>query len=974
MLGRDRLQVYVNGKRVAAQASDCFTVAVAVDLASSLQIGTNVIAIAARQTSTRNPPVVAVEGAYTLSDGDHPLRSDHFWRCSATFERRATWWFSQHFDDRLWPYAQLTTCYLRSKVLDPPRATTEASVGHWITPAALYDGSAGVRREFEVAGRPRQAWMRVTATSSYRLAVNGIIIDEQEDQLSTTIPVPPVRRTYDITSVVRCGRNVLSLILTSTAGPTHLLADVEVEDSAGHCERLGTDEQWACCTGLPPDWLKPKPDDLLGWRPCYMESGDLGVPPWLPRCEAIEISLPFPVEIRRLAEQMCLMAWIAILTFLGCRLAARLLSARRGEADRSDPDRVVYLALVPATLAIAAAVLATYDPRIAKQDVFRGIWVFLAIVSVPLQWELLVLVVRGRESGRPLGDPRVGPAMQVGATECLVFGLMVIGLWLRVRNVAITALNPDEVTVLRASQGLLERGFPSFKIHDYLPILYISGCELELFGPALASFVFGESCYVLRVPTLCLGTLTILLIYVVGRRLFSTSVGLTAAAIYCFSPACIQMTNFGRYPSLLQFMTLLTVHFFFRTIAGTGPIDRRALWLTALSFLGMFLSWEASALIAPGMVLAALVYRRGRLRTMLRNLSVWAALLVVMMVIVLQMAHGDLQATQFLMIGTGWSDAGLKPMWRYPFFNILFYVWGAFWNRDALIPILGLLGAGMLTIRHGFRRHVRLLMLIIFTTCFLMACLMSLITQRYTYHLIPLVILLSSATTVAVRGAWSNWHGRVVCQDGGGIMRGVAVLMTVTIVVLGSGITVQLKYMEDLRYMPSFSAPAPRLEQLVNPDFSRPVKYLSDHLQEGDVVISIFPEVVDHYMGAAGGLSSRPGWSTDFYLETTIQFALVLEDRQPLPLHRFHGTLTIPTLENLTDVFARNRRIWYVTNPEYHDKCNDSDVSAYLLQHMDVVYEDFATVVLLRSNNHRLASQRLKDEQALKVSHAAFLR
>ena len=45
------------------------------------------------------------------------------------------------------------------------------------------------------------------------------------------------------------------------------------------------------------------------------------------------------------------------------------------------------------------------------------------------------------------------------------------------------------------------------------------------------------------------------------------------------------------------------------TVRGAGPLPRRPLWLTVAGFVAMFLTWEASALVAPSMVLAALVQR-----------------------------------------------------------------------------------------------------------------------------------------------------------------------------------------------------------------------------------------------------------------------------------------------------------------------------------------------------------------------------
>src|SRR5262249_26968478 len=154
-----------------------------------------------------------------------------------------------------------------------------------------------------------------------------------------------------------------------------------------------------------------------------------------------------------------------------------------------------------------------------------------------------------------------------------------------------------EVENYHATLGFLERGFPNIKVHEDLPPLYIHTSELQFIPMGLAALVFDDSAYVVRFPSVCWSTLTIWLIYWTGRRLFNTPVGLVAATLFTLAPGCIVMSDFGRYFSQSQFFVVLTVYFFWLALRGTGPINRRALWLAALSFLGLFLTWEASALI-----------------------------------------------------------------------------------------------------------------------------------------------------------------------------------------------------------------------------------------------------------------------------------------------------------------------------------------------------------------------------------------
>jgi len=49
-----------------------------------------------------------------------------------------------------------------------------------------------------------------------------------------------------------------------------------------------------------------------------------------------------------------------------------------------------------------------------------------------------------------------------------------------------------------ATLGFLERGFPSLKVHDDLPHLYIHTSELQFIPMALAALVFDDAAYIVR--------------------------------------------------------------------------------------------------------------------------------------------------------------------------------------------------------------------------------------------------------------------------------------------------------------------------------------------------------------------------------------------------------------------------------------------------------------------------------------------
>jgi hypothetical protein len=591
--------------------------------------------------------------------------------------------------------------------------------------------------------------------------------------------------------------------------------------------------------------------------------------------------------------------------------------------------------------------------------VYQGRWVAQAVLSLPLQWGVLAVVARRRRLDRPHAEPREAGHWRGALVGGLVTALAVIGFVLRIRDVATEPLNPDEVTVYRATRGFLERGFPKFVIHEDIPVKDICTSEIIYIGTALAALLFEGDCQVVRVPAVCWGTGTILLIFVVGRRLFGTTVGLIAAALYTFSPYCIQMSNFGRYFSQLQFITLLTVYLFWRLIDGTGPIDRRMLWLTATSFAATFLSWEGSALLAPGMVLAALLHRRGHLRTILQRPAVYAAMVAVLVVVVLQYTHRVLQQTQQLQYGTGAGDLSLRPMWRYPGFDLWYYAWQASWNQDALIPAIGFLAAGLLAIQHAWHHRIRFLMLILLANCWIMALFLPVKAPRYSYHLTPLLVLLLAAAIGAVMRAIDHFArsgaARPAAQAYALACGWFGALVTT---VFGCGIAIQLPEMG------MFCVSAYRLQVLKFPDERGSIMFLRNHVRDGDVVLATTPHVIDHLMAAR---------FADFWLQSRLQLQAVLDDYRTVPLHRLSGTEMVSSIENLRDIFARGGRVWYLTDTTMHDKLNDPDVSSYLRQHMEVVYEDFASSVLFWGEHHRSALQRSEDERALHSAGANVL-
>jgi hypothetical protein len=365
------------------------------------------------------------------------------------------------------------------------------------------------------------------------------------------------------------------------------------------------------------------------------------------------------------------------------------------------------------------------------------------------------------------------------------------------------------------------------------------------------------------------------------------------------------------------------------------------------------------------MVLAAVLHRRGRLGTLLTDLRVYAALAAVLAVVVLQVSHSALQQTRQFMYGTGFSEVKLEPMWRYPFYDPSFYIREASWTDNSFLPLLALVGAGVLALRRGVGRPMRAVLLICVVPCFLMASLLSVFAARYSYHFIPLVILLAAAVLVTASRGLYRLAGPAAPAPWRRYAAAVCTGSVLLVAALASGLTVLPRLLAPFQGEPA------QLGQYTPPHFDTAVDYLRGRWQPGDVVLAVQPEVIDHLV-RQDGRGFPPGWTTDYWVESTMQLQAILDNNRPDPLHRFSGTVLLPSLEALEEVFARNQRIWYICDPMFDLKTNNSLVADFIRENMVVVQEDFTSALLLRDGVSRPAWKRQEDARALRSSKAGF--
>lgn len=154
-------------------------------------------------------------------------------------------------------------------------------------------------------------------------------------------------------------------------------------------------------------------------------------------------------------------------------------------------------------------------------------------------------------------------------------------------DTARSGLNPHNV-----GYGFFVYGtFPLFAVHGLAAVFQaVDYNQVHLFGRVLSALS---------------DLITVALIYLVGRRLYDSRVGLLAAALLAFCVMHIQQAHFFVFDSFL--VTLVVACFYFCVdIAETGR--RRSFALAGL-FLGLSLATKLSMLVfLPIVALAALIY------------------------------------------------------------------------------------------------------------------------------------------------------------------------------------------------------------------------------------------------------------------------------------------------------------------------------------------------------------------------------
>jgi alpha-L-rhamnosidase len=240
--------VYVNGKRVSAGTE--WSDAASIQVASCLVTGTNVLAVAA-DNATVSPAGLLAQLQIHTGAGSSVVSTDGTW--VSTSGTPAPGWQTSSFDDSGWTPVAIAAAY---------------GGGPWGTPAPGVGGAGParyLRRSFPVHGQVLRARLYATALGLYDASINGQRIGLQHFAPGWTDYAARVQvETYDVTSALAGGENVVGLILGDGwyqgkvgyggrgrygPGPIAALAQLEIDLADGTHQVIATDGAWQATNG-----------------------------------------------------------------------------------------------------------------------------------------------------------------------------------------------------------------------------------------------------------------------------------------------------------------------------------------------------------------------------------------------------------------------------------------------------------------------------------------------------------------------------------------------------------------------------------------------------------------------------------------------------------------------------------------------------------------------------------------------------
>jgi hypothetical protein len=990
----DNYEVIVNGHSIGRDTGLKTRVAGIYDIKSRLKVGTNVIAVSSSRTSYPGSAQILVRGFIREPSGKvTQLISDEHWRVSSHkgIVAGSEEWTSPLVDEQLWPKAQRSAINGKrvpiAWVDTNPLLLQLPSSGSWIM--AENSGTEAVFSTSINADRAGQeTWIQVASSGDVDLLVNGHLVTpaipsssigkqlphlaaaaasrsqsseetpsnasandieapakasptaspgQKPEETETAVEVKgsqvpgkttasvfqsAVLSAYDISYWIKKGPNTIVAAVRTEHVPATLFANGFIVRDDGSTARFETSSAWRIGD------QSPGTQPAQSQRP--IELGKDGLAPWGYLSQDLARRLN-QSDFATLVKSCLVILLTVIATAAVWLLVSAMTAARRRETFVQAMARDA-LFHAPILACLLLLLLPNYDPRFPINWSFQPKFVIGAILAL--------LVIRllhfGANFQTAFGfERRIAQLRQTDLRTALPYlllaAIMLLGFGLRYHNLGYMSFDHDEMGLINKSKGIFKLGFPYVVYAG--EIRWITTYELVPYPQALCALLFGYSEWSMRLPSCIMGTLCIGVIALMGRRLFNWRVGLFTAFVYACMPLDIRWAQNAFYPSQCQFLTMLTIWFFYEAIR-VRPLQRGFLTAGSVAFCLTYLSWEGTGFLLPALVIALMVVRPGEW-WWLKEFHLYRCLFFMAVVVIAQYCSRTIAGDPYLMVGSGLSNvAGPSLFFLTPAYTPEFYI-DKLWlsENHVFFTIMALLGLPFCWSQRGFRYVFTVLVMLWFLhTNFLAA-----LSPRYCYYYQPLLILAGTAAAITLYDRLVSLAHRA---GNATVARAAAHATGITVLAL---LFLQSNESVMKEYALSSKGDQPTLMTRMNTykyDYRGAAEYVKNHFRPGDRIIPGIPHVFAWYAGMPGD------YSMDTLLGTKTGYNHLLA--QPRFIDKFAGLPVVRNITELREVVSPAHRTWVVFAPYANvEKLSNPIVLDYLHQSGKIEFESYRAKVML---------------------------
>lgn len=227
------------------------------------------------------------------------------------------------------------------------------------------------------------------------------------------------------------------------------------------------------------------------------------------------------------------------------------------------------------------------------------------------------------------------------------------------------SLNWDEVSIGYNAYSILKTGHDEWG--EFLPVHFKSYGEYKLPAQIYASipaiFIFGLNDFSVRITPVIYGTLTVLILFFLARRIFNNPIiGLISALFLAISPWHLQLTRGSFESSFSAFWVVLGIWFFVKAFGSDNKkiVDIKWLFLSMVPFALSIYTYNSARVFTPLFLTAIFVLFRKQLLIRWKAVVMMIVLFILMMVPLIQFTLSGEGSARYKLVSIT-DDPGLVP-------------------------------------------------------------------------------------------------------------------------------------------------------------------------------------------------------------------------------------------------------------------------------------------------------------------------